>query len=512
MVKSTASDVAIVGAGAAGSLIAHRLAAAGRKVSVFEAGPAWSTDDLASSQIWARRLKWGGPPVEVRANHHGFSHNLNNGWGLGGSALHHYATWPRMFDEAFAAWPFGYETLRPHYDRVQAEVGISGDAATEVWRPPGAAYPLPPTPTLAQGHAVARGFAAKGWPVSPLPVAVLSREYKGRPGCLYDGWCDAGCPIGALANPLVTHLAWAREAGADIRSGVTVTRVLPATAARAAGVEYVGADGLVRRHEAAHVVLAGGAVANPRLLLASAGGVWPEGAGNARDQVGRGFALDMLALAYGRMPGPTEPHRGLSAGQLLNRVRGPRDRPGAPPGTPVGAWQWQIAPAMKPNDIFGVAVSRADLFGAGLAAFVEGATRDIASMAGMIGQACAPTNRVMLASTRDRFGVPHARVEHRVTDAEMALWRHVQAEGIAVMRAGGAREAWGGPFAAGHMIGGTLIGDDPARSVADAFGRVHGIDNVWLAGSGLFPGSCGVSPTFTLMALADRSAAALLAG
>ena len=56
-------DVVIVGAGAAGSLFAAKLAAAGKRVRVLEAGPAWRSIDLYSSQVWSRRLKWGGPPV-----------------------------------------------------------------------------------------------------------------------------------------------------------------------------------------------------------------------------------------------------------------------------------------------------------------------------------------------------------------------------------------------------------------------------------------------------------------
>ena len=79
------------------------------------------------------------------------------------------------------------------------------------------------------------------------------------------------------------------------------------------------------------------------------------------------------------------------------------------------------------------------------------------------------------------------------------------------MRAAGAVETWHGPFNAGHLLGGTLMGDDPAKSVVDADGRCHGIANLIVAGSGVFPGSCGVSPTFTLHALAKRSASRILA-
>ena len=66
-----------------------------------------------------------------------------------------------------------------------------------------------------------------------------STEYKCRAACIYDGWCHVGCPIGALANPLVTYLADARKAGAKMRPWSTVTRVVTnSEGTRVTGVEY----------------------------------------------------------------------------------------------------------------------------------------------------------------------------------------------------------------------------------------------------------------------------------
>ena len=499
-------DLVVVGAGAAGSVYADAFARAGRSVVVLEAGPPRALSDLVSSQLYARRLKWGGARVEFEGNHRGFGHNVNTGGGFGGAALHHYATWPRMHAAAFADWPLSYDDLRPFYDAVQAEVGISGDALAEVWRPPGAPYPLPPLKTFAQGRILARGFAKLGLPVAPLPAAILSADYHDRPACQYDGWCDAGCPIGALANPLVTHLASAVDHGARIIGNATVTRVVAAARARAAGVEWI--DGVGQRHvqNARTVVLAASAVQNPRLLLNSACDAWPAGAGNDHDRVGRGFMLDAVALCYGMFDAATENHMGVSAGQLMNRVRD-GDRPGAP----AGGYQWQIAPSLKPNDIFGIAIARAELFGAPLTQFMARAVRGMASMVAMIGQPSLPDNRIVLSANRDVHGMPRAKVLHRLDDATRALWEHCIAEGAAVMMAAGATETWHGPFNAGHLLGGTLTGTDPAVSVVDADGRCHAIPNLIVAGSGIFPGSGGVSPTFTLTALAKRSAARLLA-
>jgi choline dehydrogenase-like flavoprotein len=108
--------------------------------------------------------------------------------------------WPRLHPEDFEMhsrfgkgldWPIRYAELAPWYDRVQDDVGVSGDAQAEVWRPAGRPYPLPPVRAYAQGRVIARGFEKLGRKVAPLPMAVTSKEYKGRAACLWDGWCDA---------------------------------------------------------------------------------------------------------------------------------------------------------------------------------------------------------------------------------------------------------------------------------------------------------------------------------
>jgi choline dehydrogenase-like flavoprotein len=50
------------------------------------------------------------------------------------------------------------------------------------------------------------------------------------------------------------------------------------------------------------------------------------------------------------------------------------------------------------------------------------------------------------------------------------------------------------------------MGTDPATSVTDKDGRVHGLGNLWVAGSSLFPTGGWANPTLTIVALALRSA------
>src|SRR4029078_11766861 len=92
---------------------------------------------------------------------------------------------------------------------------------------------------------------------SPIPPAILTVPYKGRTPCIWDGWCDAGCPIGALANPLAVHLPRAYAANATLVPDTTVNRVLTdASGTRATGVEVVSKDGTKRSLKAGLVVLA----------------------------------------------------------------------------------------------------------------------------------------------------------------------------------------------------------------------------------------------------------------
>lgn len=506
----TVVDVVIVGAGIAGALMAQRLARAGRSVLALDAGPAWNMGDLVSSQLWARRLKWGGDVVETKGSHP-FGHNFNAGWGLGGAALHHYGTWPRLQEEDFQMrrrygrgldWPIAYADLRPHYDRLQEEVGISGDADAETWRPPGDPYPMPPLKTFRQAAAVKRGFDALGIRTAPVPAAINSIDYKNRPACIYDGWCDAGCPIYALGgNPLAIFIPEAEEAGAVFRANATVLRILPGANGWAKGVEYV-ADGVRRTQPARVVILAANPVQTPRLLLNSAHEGAPNGMANGSGLVGRYFMTHMLVNVFGLFDEDLENHMGVSSASLISQDRYAKDlRPGA-----FGSYQWLIAPAVKPNDIAGIAISRADLIGPELEAFMRRAVRGLGVMLGFGEEMPHLDNRVELSPERDSFGMPRARIVHGLDQDAQALGRHIADEGVAIMRAAGARQAWAAPQVTAHMMGGTIMGTDARNSVTDSFGRSHDVRNLFIAGSGLFPTSGASNPTFTIAALADRSA------
>jgi choline dehydrogenase-like flavoprotein len=507
MVKenTTEAEVVIIGSGATGSLLAAHLGEAGRKVVVLEAGPPRTLEKLYSSTIWSRALKWKGPPVRSVGTHP-LAYPFEAGWGTGGSALHHYAVWLRFHPEDFKRrmhtgkgldWPIDYDDLLPYYDRLQREVGVSGDAAQEVWRPPGEPYPMPPQPIFRQAEIIAGGFAALDKRVAPLPMAINSVAYQGRPACLQDGWCDAGCPTGALANPIVIFGARMARAGVEVRTHAAAARIETDTKGRRAqSVTYFDAAGAPHTVKAMVVIIAAFAVQTPRLLLNSANDRHPKGLGNNGDLMGRYFTSHAAVNIYGMFTEDTDNHMGRTGGQLLSQESY---------GTASGGYSWRIGHALKLGDVAGIANTRPELMGAALAGFMKTASRRMGNMNAIADHAASLDNRVTLTGERDGFGLPLAKVTHSLSADALTSISGAAEEGVRIFKAAGASEAWNAPLRTEHAMGGTIMGNDPRISVTNSYGAVHGIENLFIAGPGLFPSVAAVNPTFTAAALAVRT-------
>jgi choline dehydrogenase-like flavoprotein len=510
------ADIAIVGSGATGTLLAARLAAKGHKVVILEGGPNRALSDLVSSTVWSRRLKWGGSPVRV-AGKDPVAFPFEAGWGRGGSALHHYACWFRLHREDFAVaslhgagldWPMRYEDLRPYYDALQAEIGISGDAQLEVWRPPGDPYPMPPQPIFRQGKLIAHGFEKRGQRVAPLPMAINSVAFNGRPACIQDGWCDAGCPTGALANPIAIYGETLQSHGVETLYDASVLRIITgASGKRAQAVEYVNGQGQRRTLHAKAIILAAFAVQNPRLLLNSANAQHPDGLANSSGLVGHYLMSHGAVSLYGMFNEPTDNHLGRTGGQLFSQDSYRTGTPG--PYKP--GYTFRIGNALKLADIGGIANARVDLCGAALTEFMRKAALNLGTMSALCDSLPAVANRVELSPEKDRHDAPLARVVHSLSDDTRGAIAAATEEGKQLLSAAGAHEVWAAPPRTEHLMGGTVMGKDPARSVANAYGQTHDVENLFIAGPGLFPTCGAVNPTFTALALAARSADYILA-
>ena len=119
----------------------------------------------------------------------------------------------------------------------------------------------------------------------------------------------------------------------------------------------------------------------------------------------------------------------------------------------------------------------------------------------------SPENRITLDKIKkDRFGLPAANVVNNLPPENAARFELAKAEGLEIFKAAGASTSWAGLRNPMHMIGGTIMGDDPAASVTNSYGEVHGVKNLFVAGASLFPTPGAINPTATLAALVFRTA------
>ncbi|HYU70463.1 MAG TPA: GMC family oxidoreductase [Burkholderiales bacterium] len=514
MAKLEKVDAVIAGAGASGSVYAAVLAKTGKKVVVLEQGPDWKLSDLISSDFWGRRIKTAGAPFLLEGrNPVGYSYQ--SGWGVGGAALHYFANFPRLLPNDFKVksehnrgldWPISYQDLAPYFDKVARDVGVSGDArAEEIWRPAGAPYPMPPMKTFRNGDIWLKGFAAAGIRMVPAAVGMNSTDYKGRPACIYDGWCHVGCPTGALSNPLVTYLADARKAGAEVRAWSTVTRVLTnAKGTRVTGVEYYDHKKEKQFQPASVVVLAAWSAQNPRILLNSANGAHPKGLANRSGLVGKYLMTHYSSGTWALFDENVENHMGTTGAQYMSYDRyGKTSHKGA-----FGSSFIVAGTAMKTSDLGGFANARLDLFGPELHAFMKRAARGLTRIGAFGEEMPNIENRVELALDKDEFGMPLGRIVHSYDQDVTAVWNANFEEGLKIANAAGAKEAWSarGNIPTIHLMGGTIMGTGAGNSVVNGYGQAHEIANLFVAGPGIFPTSGASNPTYTIFALSLRGA------
>jgi choline dehydrogenase-like flavoprotein len=507
-------DVVIVGAGASGSVFGAVLAQAGKKVVVLEQGPDWQPSDLISSDLWGRRIKpASGPFLLEGKNPYGYVYNA--GWGVGGAALHYFANFPRLLPNDFKMnsehgravdWPISYSDVAPYYDKVAHDVGVSGDAkAEEIWRPAGEPYPMPPMKTFRHGEVWHKGCDAVGIRLVPNPVGMNSTDYKGRPACIYDGWCHVGCPIGALANPQATYLGDARKAGAEVRARSTVTRVMTnPQGSKVTAVEYY--DEKKERHvqEASAVVLAAWAAQNPRIMLNSATDKHASGLANGSGLLGKYMMAHFASGTWALFDEDIQNYLGTTGVQFMSYDRyGKTSHKGAFGSTFITAGN-----ALKTSDLAGFANARLDLFGPELTAFMKRAARGLTRL-NAFGEAMPNIeNRIELVGDKDEFGMPLAKIVHSFDQDAVALWNTNFEEGLKIAKATGANEVWSGRgnMPTIHLMGGTIMGTEARNSLTNSYGQTHELANLYVGGPGIFATAGASNPTYTIFALSLRGA------
>jgi choline dehydrogenase-like flavoprotein len=466
-------EVCVIGAGAAGIALALELAGAPFRVALLESGgfdPEPETQDLYRGRVFGRAYH---PLHEVRSRHFGGSTNC---W-LGMCRPLDPIDFEARAWVPGSGWPFGREALRPFYERAQ-RICLLEDFAYEG----------------------ASGAAAER-PVLPLDPTVIGTRNLQLAATRFGQVHRAA----VLSAPNVDTLLHANAV--ELRTDETGSRLESLRVATLAGGEF--------EVRARIFVLATGGIENARLLLAS-NRVRPQGVGNAHDLVGRFFM--------------EHPH--LAAGAFLP----------ARADLPTGLYH--AHPRGRVSNLALLAPSEATLrreqmlnFGALLASegalpgFERSLARAVHEMEGAAGEPAAraifllnvceqapnPQSRVRLGDERDALGMPRVVLEWRLSPIDKrSLRRGHRILARELARAGLGRlqlmlseddMEWPEDLAVGsHHMGTTRMHADPRQGVVDAQCRVHGVANLYVAGSSVFPTSGAANPTLTLVALAVRLA------
>lgn len=542
-------DVVVVGSGAGGAPVAATLAKAGRTVLVLDKGPRYRVQDFLHDEIAICRRDYWVPWVEDDPHvlHHGPGHEptlSNAGWiaqCVGGGTVHMSGFFFRMHPEDFSLvstygplqgstaidWPIRYEDLAPYYERVEREVGVSGDLSANPFAPPrNGPFPFSPLANHPVSSWIDEAGKSVGMHPFPVPRAIITQGSETRGACVYCSLCGSyGCEAHAKSSTLASLIPEAEATGrCTVKADCMVTRVLMQKNGRAWGVEYVGPDGQTHRVKAGQVVIAATAVESARLLLLSACEGHEAGLGNAQGQVGQNLCFSTLGQVSGtlRYEGLDEARReALQASspfvgravQDFYRAEGVGFGKG---GTFHLLWA-------HPNPIHAAEkLVREDgklVFGAALnrrlaERFRDGRTLEVECFGEWLP---TPGCHVTLDDkAKDRWGLPAARItvaERHPSDAQASL--HLTERARVLLEALGAvdirteavgKETW-------VLQHGTCrMGHDPRTSVTTPQGNLHGIDNLYVTCGGSLPSGGAVPSTFTILANAFRIADGMAGG
>jgi len=542
------ADVVIVGLGAAGGIAAARLAEAGLRVVGLEAGPRLTSRDFAFDELETDfRNRLGDVKVndevptwrpdrhmEATTSHAGRTVSLMVN-GLGGGTIHyagqHFRLAPWHFelrsaserrygagalpaDSTASDWPIGYEELEPYYDAVEQELGVCGRGGANPFEGPRRAdYPLEPLRRTGWTELIAAAALRRGLHPFAGPAAILSRPFRGQPGCTYCGFCNFnGCHADAKASTYLNVIPRAEATGnLEVVAGARVLSLPVNRDGQAAGALYLS-GGRTRFQPARAVVLTAHTFENTRLLLLSRSRAFPNGLANNAGQVGRNAMSHVFIVLDGVFPGRKLNRFGGTWPQCtslddLNADNFDHTGLGFVGGAVISAVQEAkpIATALSTP----ASVPR---WGGAWKAW-------LAAHGNSVGRLIAPAESLPYEDTFldldprvvDRAGVPVVRITSRIHEQEERRHDFLVSAMSSLLLEAGAAETWlarpllpAAPFQS--TFGATRMGDDPAASVVDRWCVAHEVPNLVVVGASSFPTSAGYPPTATIQALAWRAA------
>jgi gluconate 2-dehydrogenase alpha chain len=552
------ADVCVIGLGAAGATAAWSLASSGMKVVALEAGPNRSEsdyrlDEISDSAYGQARLSskfnqelqtWREDEMSpTRAATYSLGKMVN---GVGGTVT--YSGWLRRYQPgdfrirtqtierygedaipegaSLTDWPIDYDDLEPYYTQVEQTMGVAGIPGNVKGQPVeggnpfegyrSGGYPLPPLRSAGISNYFADAARKLGYHPYPVPAALNSVPFDGRPACTYCGF-DAfyGCHTNAKTTVALTYVPQALATGnLMIRTGCRAVRITVDDQGRASGVDYFDGEGQFKHISAKVIVLSAYTFENVRLLLMSSCDKFPRGLGNTKGIVGKYFTPKQLPKVSALLPGTSlNRFAGPSAqGMIMDDLAGDNfDHSGLGfiRGGSIGTFM-QLQPVMAARDQVPDDVPR---WGSGYKEHLIRNWNSIFAIEAQPEGLMYEENYLDLDPTvkdRSGLGLPVVRITYKQRRNELAIIQYLREKSIEILQEMGAAKIWVGPAMTGvgssHDLGGIRMGKDPASSVVGSSLMCHDVENLYVMSGAVFPSCPGINPTLTIQALALRAA------
>ena len=537
-------DVIVVGSGATGGWAAKRLAEAGLKVALLEAGRAVSPKEF-TEHMPAYKLKYRGHSPEIERtrpvqkqcyacmeyNYEWFVNDLENPYStpadrpfswqrlriVGGRSLVWGRQSYRLSDTDFKAasrdgygddWPFSYADLAPYYDIVERYVGITGAAEKNEMLPDGQFLP-PMQMTCGEVRLRERVKAKFDRTLTIGRAAIVTQTHNGRAACHYCGPCERGCStFSYFSSPFTTVKDAVKSGNCTLITNAVVSHVdIDSDANKARGVTYV--DRMTKETKEVRgkaVILCAQALESTRILLNSSTREYPNGLANSSGVLGH-YLMDHVAGggASGTfddlniLPSANPPHRpnGIymvrfrntpTSGKHPHFIRGYGFQGGSAPefnmeATGIGA---EYKKAVKLGR-YGISLGA---FGESLASWDNFCEID--------------------QNLKDAWGIPALRISMAHGKNEAAMMRDAGVTAAEMLEAAGAKNirvqtSYGIPGMAVHEVGTARMGNDPKKFVLDAFNQAHDVKNLLVTDGSCYVSSACQNPTLTMMAITVRA-------
>ena len=536
-------NVVVVGAGAAGGIVAKELSVAGLSVVLLERGKWYTANDCRKDDLRNQRTTVlgnafgpedeGNPRVWVDAR--GEGHTVlpsegayqNDAACVGGGTLSYGAQAWRYLPQDFRMrstygapagssledWPISYDDLEPFYEKAEYEIGISGDySGTPFHGPRKRPLPMPPLPPGREFGILEPAAKRLGLHPFHIPMARNSVPYNGRGPCMRCRWCVGfACEVDAKNGSQNTVIPIALLTGnCEVRTECMVKEILTDERGRARGVAYFDERGHLQQQLSDLVIVSGCATETARLLLNSRSRLFPGGLGNRYDQVGRNLQGHHYAGAVGYFDFETYDDVGPGATIAIS------DYNHGTPGLCGGG--------MLANEFIRLPIHMVDRLPANTPRWGLGHKQGMRAWHKRSIQIFGPTQQIPTAegrvtldpSVKDKWGLPVVRVSGNVHPHTFEIGEVQARRAEAWLKEAGAIHTSvmaGKPelvSAGQHQAGTCRMGNDPKASVVNSNCQIHDVDNVFVIDSSVHVTNGGFNPALTIMAIAYFASDALV--